>query len=197
MHYFIRHLRCKVLYQSLQMWLAYLVVTCNAGFFHLSRFLRSALVAISINWMVKRWRSRWTLLIYPGICIFCFSILSAFKVTNEPLLSNNWTFYNSDELMAFDWVDTHMQVVDLGRLQRKAFDNSGAHAKRPFLELEWILLPRLEDDELRTFLVKSNVIRVRSIRLGLPLPVPYDGIQVMIMARVKSIIKRPQTQYQR
>lgn len=153
-----------------------------------------ALVAIVLVEWIKRCRSRWVLLIC-GACIFCFSILSAFKVTNEPLLSNNWTFYNSDELIAFDWVDGHMQNSLIWADYNERLTT--AALMQNVRSSNWNeFTPRLEDDELRTFLI-TDVIRVRSLRLGLPLPVPYDGIQVYDNGSSQIYHQRPQTQYQR
>src|SRR5262249_21270117 len=45
--------------------------------------------------------------------IFCIAILSVLKTTNEPLLSNMWTFYRPSEVLALEWSDAHLQDAEI------------------------------------------------------------------------------------
>ena len=42
-----------------------------------------------------------------------FTLASVFKATNEPSLSNKWTFYLPTEKVAVFWVDTHLENANL------------------------------------------------------------------------------------
>lgn len=152
------------------------------------------LVSIVLVEWIRRQRSRSTLLI-GATCMFCLALLSVLKATNEPLLSNTWTFYNSDELLAFHWSDQHMQNALIWadyneRLTTAAvIQNLNAANNNKYA-------PQLTNVELRTYLV-TDIIRLRSTRLGIPIPVPYDGMQVYDNGASQIYHQRPQTPYQR
>jgi hypothetical protein len=42
-----------------------------------------------------------------------FTLTSVLKATNEPLLSNKWTFYQPMEKASVGWVDTHLKNADI------------------------------------------------------------------------------------
>lgn len=153
-----------------------------------------ALVSIVFVEWLRRQRSR-TLVSLAAAGMFCLAILSVLKATNEPLLSNTWTFYHSDELIAFEWSDQHMQNALIWadyneRLTTAAVMQDLGNANHNKY------VPQLANDELRTYLV-SDIIRLRSVRLGIPLPVPYDGMQIYDSGASQVYHKRPQTPYQR
>src|SRR5690606_9633698 len=65
-----------------------------------------ALVGSVLAQQQARWRTA-HLRAALSLSLFCIAILSVFKATNEPLLSNKWTFYQADELTALDWIEAH------------------------------------------------------------------------------------------
>jgi len=128
------------------------------------------------------------------VSIACVAILSVFKATNEPLLSNKWTFYRSAELDAIVWSDSHLRDAEIWtefdeRLIVAFFTEKGGS---PYgNHLQGGLRPDGRD------IVLTTLTRLRSSRLGLPLPVPPDAFRVYDNGEAELYHLRPQTQFQR
>ena len=118
--------------------------------------------------------AKWPLLRQPlrlgvAAATIAFTAFSAFKATNEPLLSNKWTFYSTTEAQAMDWldvnapqssvwsdVDERLREVDLFRSP----PTEEAGSRYPTL-----LLPEQVD-----IVMLSDNTRARMARIGSPLP---------------------------
>jgi hypothetical protein len=74
----------------------------------LVRFLQQKLAS-------TQWRPtpRKIILASSALILAWFALASVFKATNEPSLSNKWTFYLPPEKAAVGWVDAHLRNADL------------------------------------------------------------------------------------
>lgn len=127
--------------------------------------------------------------------IFCIVILSTFKASNDPLVSNKWTFHRASELAALDWSTAHLEGVDIWteydeRLVVAYVNARGEPANENRLHGYRVLTTT------RDILV-SDVTRLRSTRLGAPLPMPPDALLVYDNGETEFYHLRPQTPYQR
>lgn len=137
-------------------------------------------------------KSRIGALLWVGIGIL--AILSTLKATNEPLLSNKWFFYIPAEMQAIDWASEKLEeqalwleyderlvaavnIHDEGRLRSVRLDQ---YAHEPWT---------------RNFLV-SDVIRRRSVRLSVPLPIEADSLRTYDNGQAQIYHLRPRTPYQ-
>jgi len=127
--------------------------------------------------------------------IACVAILSVLKATNEPLLSNKWTFYRADELLAVEWNDTHLRGVDIwaGFDERLSVAFNTIHSdslnRNRFVGNQ----PRATTHDL----IVTDVMRMRGRRLNRPLPLSPDAFRVYDNGDSQSYHERPQTPYQR
>jgi hypothetical protein len=157
-----------------------------------------AVVAVAmVGNALTRWQPRrfgTALRLAASALIFCIAFLSIFKASNEPLLSNKWTFYRANEITALDWAVTHLDNADIGteydeRLSvgyKMAFGLAPNNNNIRFFELE----------NQRNLLITA-VSRLRSARLGAPLPTPPDALQVYDNGEAQFYHVRPQTPYQK
>jgi hypothetical protein len=158
-----------------------------------------AIIAVAVvGSALAQWRPRrFTALGRAGLSagIACIAILSVLKATNEPVLSNKWTFYRADELLAVEWSDMHLQDRDIWtefdeRLSVAFSTVHGISANQN----------RLVGDRLRATthdLIVTEVTRLRSSRMGRPLPLPPDAFRVYDDGTAQVYHLRPQTPYQR
>jgi hypothetical protein len=108
-----------------------------------------------------------------SVALSAVSILSVFKVTNEPIFSNKWTFYRPGELTALAWADDHLRNAFVWT----EFDDRIGTA----LHFRFAQLKNSYDSSVATYtrdMAVSDVTRVRAARLGQPLPVPPDAWQI-------------------
>ena len=158
----------------------------------------SMLAAALVGATLARWRPvRFALPLRAGMAaaVFCVAILSVIKATNEPLLSSKWTFYRPAELIALEWSNAYLQNENIWT----EFDER--------LVTAWLTNPPQSSQantfrgfqvglDTRTLLV-SDVTRMRSARLGRPLPIPPDALQVYDNGEAELYHLRPLTPYQR
>ncbi len=192
------------------MWLMYgafaaqgvlsLVVDASGAFNNLQQrlFPTFSIIAVSFTGM---WLARWQprhfktgLRLGLAGVIFCVAILSVLKATNEPLFSNKWTFYNSNELVAVDWVDRHVRYNNVWtefdeRLQA-AFDIERGRSAN-FNTFTGFIPTKPP----RGFLV-THLTRVHSLRLQKPVPLPKDAMLVYDDGQNTFFRLRPQTTFQ-
>ena len=130
-----------------------------------------------------------------SVGIFCIAVLSVSKAINEPVLSNKWTFYHSDELAALDWSDRHLKSAEIWT----EFDERLAVAfltqKGNLINNNLFVYGPLQSSTRDIIL--TMITRLRSGRLYLPLPVPTDALQVYDNGESVMYHLRPQTPYQR
>ena len=124
--------------------------------------------------------------------IFSISILSVLKATNEPLVSNKWTFYHPNELAALQWGDEHLDDVEIWT----EYDERLITAYRTVNEDINNRFTTSATSATRDMLI-TNLTRLRSSRIRQPLPVPPDALQVYDNGIAQLYHLRPETPYQR
>ena len=150
-----------------------------------------ALVAVSLSRVHFSLLGR---LAATGLLIL-LAALSIFKVTNEPTLSNNWTFYSTAELQALEWAEHHQRnsVTWVGpdnRLQRAASLVIGQSRYNN----RWDTYgPKTE---ARTFLFSSNVHMQHSV-LDTSIPPAIIENRVYDNGTAQLFRLRPRTPQQR
>lgn len=148
--------------------------------------------------VLGRWRPRhFEKPVWVGIsvAIFCVSILSVMKATNEPIISNKWIFYRQGEMAALRWSDSHLRYAEVGtefdeRLWA-AFRTEEGSSRNQNRFLSYRMTSTMRD-----FLL-SSVTRLRSSRVQLPLPVPPDALRVYDNGEAELYHLRPKTPFQR
>jgi hypothetical protein len=125
-----------------------------------------------------------------------FTAFSVLKATNEPLLSNKWTFYGTAEAQAMDWlavgvpqggvwsdVDERLREVDLFR--------------SPPTEAAASRYPTLLPPERLDVVMLSRITRERMARLDVPLPDLPDMSELYDNGLVQIYRRLPRTPLQR
>jgi hypothetical protein len=127
--------------------------------------------------------------------IALLALAAAAKASNEPSLSNKWTYYTPAEFAALDWAhEADPQARTWASFDERlpaavticcAWESAGRHLDsfRP-------------DPGTRNFLL-SDVVRARSRRLGLPLPLAGDGLRVYDNGAAEIYHLRPRSPFQR
>jgi hypothetical protein len=163
--------------------------------------IAAGLVAITLtNWRPRRHSDKIRFGIASGLA--CLALLSVQKATNEPLLSNKWTFYRGSELAAVTWGDQHLNDASIWtefdeRLQvaylttaGELINGAGETTNRNRL------VGADHNDWVREYIV-TDVTRSRALRLQQPLPVPLDAHRVYDNGAAELYHARPLTPYQR
>jgi hypothetical protein len=130
-----------------------------------------------------------------SVILACFAVLSVFKASNEPVLSNKWTFFRANEMMAIEWTDAHLTHnhiwTDLDERLMVAYRTIYSSSSNANVISGFTLLP-----QTRTILL-TDVTRLRSARLKQNLPVPPDALRVYDNGEAELYRLRPRTPYQR
>src|SRR5262249_8762436 len=156
-----------------------------------------ALVAAAVvaGWLVGHWPQRRIVRSALGLLFGAVTILSLFKATNEPLLSNKWLFYVPDEMSAIDWANAAL----LGRQLWVGYDERLTTASVIRAESTPSQARIIVQDErtlsTRDFLV-SDVTRARAARLGQALPIGDQDLVTFDDGQSKVYHLRPLTPYQ-
>ena len=151
--------------------------------------------------VVAKWLTDWTgqsntrriaPIIWAGIGIL--AILSTFKATNEPLFSNKWIFYIPAEMQAIDWASEKLAEQALW-VEYDERLTSAVGIRNEGLRLPVRLDSYSHEPWTRNFLV-SDVIRSRSVRLSVPLPIQADSLRSYDNGQAQIYHLRPRTPYQ-
>jgi hypothetical protein len=125
-----------------------------------------------------------------GIC----AVLSLFKATNEPLLSNKWLFYVPAEMQALRWAEEKLP----SRPVWTDYDDRMTTAiglRNEGQPLNIIADLYSVNVGTRDFLI-SDVIRNRSVRIDGELPVEADSLVTYDNGQAQIYHSRPRTPYQ-
>lgn len=123
------------------------------------------------------------------------AILSTFKATNEPLLSNKWLFYQPSEMSAVGWASQNLA----GRTLWVAFDERISTALQIRGEERALKIGLDEGNaapDTRDFLI-SNVTRAQALRINQPLPIGADDSITFDDGQAQIYHLRARTPYQR
>jgi len=97
-----------------------------------------------------------------------FAVAALLKATNEPILSNEWTFYTRAEFAGMEWTDRWQRSSISWVGPRTRLANAYAlEAGRPQWFNRWAFGEPAPD--VRAYLI-SDAIRLHSARLGVPVP---------------------------
>jgi hypothetical protein len=131
-----------------------------------------------------------------ALTTIAFTAFSVLKATNEPLLSNKWTFYSTAEAQAMDWlaigvpqggiwsdIDERLREVDLFR--------------SPPTEAAASRYPTLLPPERLDVVMLSRITRERMARLDVPLPDLPDMSELYDNGLVQIYRRLPRTPLQR
>jgi hypothetical protein len=103
-----------------------------------------------------------------GLSLAGLALLALLKVTNEPALSNKWTFYNPTELQPLAWADAHSRTasvwVGLDERLRAAYGIAVGASKNANA---WDIA---RPDTTTRLYVVTPLIRLQSARFRQPLP---------------------------
>ena len=121
-------------------------------------------------------------------------MLSIFKATNEPLLSNKWLFYVPGELKAVEWANQALANRSFWTEQdERVITGAGIRTENRLNALHYDLFE--PNAETRDFLI-SDVTRARSARMSAPLPTESDSFRTYDNGQAQIYHLRPRTPYQ-
>ena len=172
-----------------------------AGNLQLRSFSTFAMVAAAlvadrfVHWTPHRpWVLRWAYGALAVVVAF-LSIVAVIKATNEPALSNKWIYYAPGELVALDWSRRSYQDATtwagLDERLRAAIGICCAW------EMEGARFDSSDLDVGTRNALISDIIRARSARLGVDLPIPGDSLRVYDNGDAEIYHLRPRTPFQR
>jgi hypothetical protein len=154
-------------------------------------------VALVVNALLKWQPSRYLTPIRIALSslIFTVAILSVLKATNEPLVSNTWSYYTPSEIAAVDWSDTRLthSAIWTEYDQRLVV---AFHTERLETTSANDIYGGPTPPTTRVYVV-SDVTRLRSARLNRELPMPQDANLIYDNGEAKVYRLRPETPYQR
>lgn len=130
-----------------------------------------------------------------SVVIACIAGLSVLKATNDPALSNKWTFYRAYELSALDWTDAHSQHSEIWTEFDERLTTALAMAKSESQNQNRYIAARTK--ETTSDFLLTSITRLRSTRLQATVPVPPDALQVYDNGEAQLYHRRPLTPYQK
>jgi hypothetical protein len=144
-----------------------------------------------------RWRRlRIAALVLTAILLMPITIVSLFKVTNEPILSNNWIFATHSELQGTDWVfeRSHDPTLWIG-IDRRMATALGFWEPEVLRDVRLISSRRMSP-RIRYYLI-SAMEHIHWERLGLPLLYTDTESLIYDNGEVQIVYRRPRSPYQR
>lgn len=124
-----------------------------------------------------------------------FALSSMLKVTNEPLLSNYWSFYGESEKVAVGWVDEHVRSNEVWigadtRLRTLAATFGSWSEQKVYPE-------RGTEPVVARYLLMSDIMRKHAGRSGYTLPDNWPYQKVFDAGDAELYYSLPQTPFQR
>jgi hypothetical protein len=157
------------------------------------------ITALGVNWVLTQIRSKWLLRLPVALALVIatvwFSMSALLKVTNEPLLSNNWLFYSTPERVTGYWLVEHARAATVwtgmdARLWA-AMDFEHWNSLSDGLQFDG----GVPQTDTRYF-VFSDIERMKRTRLGIPWPYLDDENRVYDSQTVQVYYRRPRTPFQ-
>ncbi len=145
------------------------------------------------QWRPRRFAGSLAVVLALGIGVL--AVLSVMKATNEPLVSNKWSFYRSTEMAALQWVDPRLRNAPIWteydeRLSVAFVTAQGRSVNRNTFQAS------IGAPATRVVLM-TDITRLRSTRLNAPLPVPPDALRIYDNGEAEIYRLRPQTPFQK
>jgi hypothetical protein len=145
------------------------------------------------RWRPRRYAAPIGAALAAGVAVI--AILSVLKASNEPALSNKWTFYQADELAALEWSDAHQHHTKIWTEYDErlivAFRTAAGESRNGNDFTGGAVGPTTRD------FILTDLTRLRSSRQELPLPVPADALRVYDNGEAEVYHLRPRTPHQR
>jgi len=150
--------------------------------------MASPIVAIGLT----EWRPKPRTRVLASGALGILALLGIAKATNDPAVSNGWSFYLPSEVSALRFLGDYMKE---GQLYWSDFDER-LRALRILVNAS-NLTPTLDPNAvgLRTYLI-SDIIRARAARLGRPVPPVTGELRIYDDGDVQIYRKRSLTPYQ-
>jgi hypothetical protein len=155
---------------------------------------------LTVAWFLRRYqdagrRVRIVLRAGVGVGLALLALLSLLKATNEPLLSNRWMFFHPAEVRAVNWASDNLSGRELWtdfdpRIREAVHNYVGGESPKVSLDIN-VINPGTRD------VLVSEITRLRSQRLSLPLPVHGDDLITYDNGQSQIYHQRPQTPFQR
>lgn len=168
-----------------------------AGNLQLRMFPSFAMFAAPLiaKWLIESPRLFGNRLVRNGVVlgIGVLAILSVFKATNEPLLSNKWLFYASSEIKALDWAEKTLP----DRAIWAGYDERLFSAAKMYDRLHDIKIDKEGIASDTQNILISDIIRARRTRLNAPWMVEPDSYMTYDNGHTQIYHLRPQTPYQK
>lgn len=144
--------------------------------------------------VVGRWRLGRFTAAGGGVLVALLAVVALLKATNEPAVSNQWTFYTADELRALEWADGHQRSTYtwVGQDERLAAAHMLA-AGRPQNANQWVF--KEPEPSVRSFLI-SDVVIAQSARVQRPIPSVGDEQRVYDNGTVQVYRQRARAAFQ-
>ena len=148
-----------------------------------------------VTWQPKSIVLRNNLRIGFALVIALLAVLATLKATSEPLFSNKWLFHLPGERQAIIWADQALA----NRWVWTEFDEriNTALSIRNVTETQKVQLDQYDLEPGTRNLLISPVTRLRSLRLGEPIPFTADDLITYDNGQAQIYHLRPRTQFQR
>lgn len=129
-----------------------------------------------------------------ALTITVIAMLSVMKATNEPLLSNKWTFYRKEEIAAMDWSVRHLEYTGIWtefdeRLRVAYLMAQGETSEHNYFQ-GYVT-------QNADYTLLSDITRLRSNRLNATIPVLPDALRIYDNGFAQLYHARPLTPFQR
>jgi hypothetical protein len=129
-----------------------------------------------------------------------FSLAALMKATNDPLVSNKWTFYSPAEYRGLNWAESQ---IPRDSLVWTEFDERLNTVARGYIDdtsvttsqNHWVAGSWANSTRVRYFLV-SDVTAARAARLAVPLPISDQDDRIYDNGRSRVFHRVPETPYQ-
>jgi hypothetical protein len=153
------------------------------------------LAAPMLAMAIAEWHPRPSLRLATGAVVGVLAACALLKATNDPTVSNQWTFYSRDELTAMRWVDQHSRFnrIWTGANERVTAGYTVEHGLSKGGNV-WVGTQEAGSVRLA---VLSDLLYLQAVRLRQALPLAAAGSRVYDNGAVQVYRAPAATTYQR
>ena len=136
---------------------------------------------------------RWLrLAVVLGLLIM--QVFAVLKASNEPLISNTWTFYTAAELSGLQWANAHLRAAEVCNDVSERLAAALLTSAAPLSNGN--SFPPYQVATAQCNILVTDVTSLRARRLGITIPIPADGYRVYDSGAVQLYHPQPRTPYQ-
>jgi hypothetical protein len=130
-----------------------------------------------------------------GLLAGWFGVAALLKASNEPGLSNKWTFYATDEVAAVEWANRRLEdtVLWTGIDERIRVGYSFTHTGQPAPGIQLVATTFKDTYPYALISVREQL---RAVRVGTSMPAVLDWLRLYDNGNVQLYHKRPMTPFQ-